>query len=73
MLDSESGLLISRIAMQGHTQSDAAELMGIPPRTAIRRYGHAVDQLTKIFLNAKMLDLPFSCQGAESEEMDVMY
>ncbi len=68
MLEREEQTLISRIALQGHTQSDAAELMGIHLKTVIRRYGRAVDQLTGIFIDAKLLDLQFACQGAESEE-----
>jgi hypothetical protein len=65
MLGEAERLLISRIALQGHTQSDAAELMGLPPRTVIRRYGNAVDGLTRLFLDAKLLMLPIFCQEGE--------
>jgi hypothetical protein len=68
MLEDEEQTLISRIALQGHTQSDAAGLMGIHLKTVIRRYGHAVDQLTEIFIDAKLLDLQFCCQGVKTEE-----
>jgi hypothetical protein len=71
MLEDEEQTLIGRIALQGHTQSDAAALMGVHLKTVIRRYGNAVDQLTGIFIDAKLLDLQFCCQGAKTEEYGV--
>jgi len=73
LLDPQEQLLLSRIALQGHTQSDAAALMGMTQRIVVRRYEHAMDRLTRIFLDAKMLDLQISCQEAEIEERGVSY
>jgi hypothetical protein len=47
--------LISRIALQRYSHSEAAVLMGLTNRTVVRRYREAVDRLTKIFLYVKML------------------
>jgi hypothetical protein len=55
-LDEEQQRLISRIALQQYTVSETAELMGLRPRTVIRRYGQAVDRLTRVFLNVRMLE-----------------
>jgi hypothetical protein len=72
-LAAQEQLLLVRIAIQGHTHCDAAALMGMTQRAVVRRYGHAVDRLTKIFVDAKMLDLQISCQEAEIEERGVSY
>jgi hypothetical protein len=55
-LDGEQQHLISRIALQQYTISETAELTGLKPRTVVRRYGQAVDRLTRIFLSVKMLE-----------------
>jgi hypothetical protein len=56
-LDTEQQHLISRIALQEYTLGETAELMGLKPRTVVRRYGQAVDCLTSVFLSVKMLEL----------------
>jgi DNA-directed RNA polymerase specialized sigma24 family protein len=55
-LDSDQQRLIARIALQEYTHGEAADLLGITHRTLIRRYGQAVDRLTRIFLRANMMD-----------------
>jgi len=56
-LDAEQQHLISRIALQQYSLGETAEMMGLKPRTVVRRYGQAVDCLTRVFLGVKMLEL----------------
>jgi hypothetical protein len=63
-LDAEQQHLISRIALQQYTLVETATLLGLRPRTVIRRYGQALDRLTRIFLMVKMLEPLKACQGA---------
>jgi hypothetical protein len=65
-LDAEQQHLIARIALQQYTLQEAAKMMRLPPRTAIRRYGQALDRLTRIFLYAEMLEPLKRCQGGKS-------
>jgi DNA-directed RNA polymerase specialized sigma24 family protein len=55
-LDTEQQQLISRIALQEYTFGEAAQLLDLKPRTVVRRYGSAVDRLTRALLNAGMLE-----------------
>ena len=70
-LDAEQQHLISRIALQQYTLGETAELMGLKPRTVVRRYGQAVDCLTRVFLSVKMLEPLKCCQGGGSGNFDV--
>ncbi|MGD0796704.1 MAG: hypothetical protein ABR910_03180 [Acidobacteriaceae bacterium] len=65
MLDDEQQHLISRIAVQEYTLGEAASLMGLRPRTVVRRYGLAIDRLTRIFLGLAMLEPQKCCQEGE--------
>jgi predicted DNA-binding protein (UPF0251 family) len=56
-LDNFSQQLIRRIALQEYTQGEAAGLMGVSLRTIVRRYGEAIDTLTEIFLDHRLLDV----------------
>ncbi len=56
-LDSFSQELIRRISLQEYTQGEAAGLMRVSLRTIVRRYGDAVDTLTQIFIDHKLLDV----------------
>ncbi|HET9087309.1 MAG TPA: hypothetical protein VFN53_07295 [Acidobacteriaceae bacterium] len=49
--------LIRRIALQEYTQGEAAGLLGVSLRTVVRRYGEAIDTLTQIFLDNRLLDV----------------
>lgn len=64
-LDGEERQLIRRIALQEYTQGEAAVLLGMSLRTCVQRYGQAVDRLTGIFLEARMLEPFTECQGGE--------
>ena len=66
-LDEAQQGLISRIALQEYTQSEAAGLLGLSLRTSIRRYAEALDVLTEIFLERKLLEPLKACQGGEGE------
>jgi len=70
-LDMEQQNLISRIALQQYTLGETAELMGLKPRTVVRRYGQAVDSLTRVFLGVKMLEPLKCCQGGGSGYFDI--
>ena len=56
-LDGFSQELIRRISIQEYTQGEAAGLMHVSLRTIVRRYGEAVDMLTQIFVDRRLLDV----------------
>ena len=56
-LDAFSQDLIRRISLQEYTQAEAAELLRVSLRTVVRKYGDAIDSLTQIFMNHKLLDV----------------
>lgn len=56
-LDSFSQELIRRISLQEYTQGEAAGLLRVSLRTIVRRYGEAIDTLTQIFMDYKLLDV----------------
>ena len=43
--------------MQEYTQEEAAELLGMSHRTLVRRYAQAMDALTRILLDAELLEV----------------
>lgn len=59
--------LIKRIALQRHTQGEAAGMLGITLRTCVRQYGYAMDRLTEMFLQAGMMEELKGCQGGRRE------
>ena len=66
MLDQRQGDLIARIAMQEYSQGEAADLMGLSLRTVNGQYSQALDFLTQIFLDRKLMDPLKSCQGGRA-------
>lgn len=56
-LDAFSQQLIRRISLQEYTQGEAAGLLRVSLRTIVRRYGEAIDTLTQIFLDHRLLDV----------------
>jgi len=54
--------LLKRIAVQQYSQGEAAMGLGISLRSCIQRYHEAVDKLTKIFLETRMLEPLKNCQ-----------
>ena len=58
--------LIRRIALQEYTQIETAATTGIPLRTVHRRYARALDMLTEIFLERRLLEPRMACHEAGS-------
>ena len=56
-LPAEDRELIARVALQEYTQAEAAELTGQSLRTVVRKYGEAIDVLTKMFLEKELLEV----------------
>jgi DNA-directed RNA polymerase specialized sigma24 family protein len=54
-LETQARQLVVKIAIQEYMFLEAAEQMGLDPRTVARRYGDALDQLTAEFLKKKLL------------------
>ena len=56
-LDGFSQELIRRVALQEYTQAEAAGLLRVSLRTIVRKYGEAIDSLTQVFLEHRLLDI----------------
>ena len=56
LLDEEQQHLIRRIALQEFTLEETASLLDLPALKALRRYWRALDVLTEIFLERKLLE-----------------
>jgi len=57
-LDDDQQWLIRRIALQQYTQQEASHMLGLKRQTIIRRYDEAMNRLTGILLDVKLLE-PF--------------
>lgn len=55
-LDDGKQYLIRRIALQEYSQGETAAMSGMALRTVHRRYADALDELTAIFLERKLLE-----------------
>lgn len=64
-LDTEEMQLIRRIGLQEYTQGEAALMLGMSLRTCVQRYGQALDRLTGLLLECRMLEPLEGCQGAD--------
>ena len=60
--------LIKRIGLQQYTHGEAAGILGLSLRNCIRQYGKALDELTEMLLEARMLEPLKSCQGGQAVE-----
>ncbi|HEX4021625.1 MAG TPA: hypothetical protein VHX63_10800 [Acidobacteriaceae bacterium] len=54
-LDAFSQQILTRVAIQEYTQGEAAHLLRVSLRTIVRRYGDALDDLTEILLDRKLM------------------
>jgi hypothetical protein len=63
-LDEGQQHLVRRIALQEFTQAETAGLLGLSLRTVHRRYADALDELTEIFLERKLLEPSKASQEA---------
>ncbi len=70
-LDEEELAMIQRIAMQEYTFPETAERMGVALATVIRRYFRALDVLTRLLMESRLLESMKSCQGVGSSGIDV--
>ncbi|HEX9202177.1 MAG TPA: hypothetical protein VF865_21645 [Acidobacteriaceae bacterium] len=61
-LEPDQQHLIRRISLQEFTIGETAAMLRLPPRTVIRRYGSAIDRLTRVLIDAKILVLQNCCQ-----------
>ena len=66
LLDREETFLLRRIAIQEYTQLEVAEMLKVPIRTLVRRYDRAVDTLTRILLDRRILKPLAGCQDVEN-------
>lgn len=64
LLDAEQNHLIRRIALQEYTQNETAAMLSVPVRTLVRRYESALDRLTRLFLDRRLLEPLMACQEA---------
>ncbi|WP_260702983.1 hypothetical protein [Edaphobacter flagellatus] len=55
LLTHDETFLITRIALQEYTQAETSLMLDLPIRTVVRRYGEALDILTRIFLDRRLL------------------
>jgi len=48
--------LVRRIALEEYTHPETAAMLGIGLRTVTRRYGEAIDKLTRLLLDRKLME-----------------
>jgi len=65
-LDDDQQWLIRRIALQQYTQQEAGHMLGLKRQTIIRRYNDAMNRLTAILLEVKLLEPFIACQDSRS-------
>ena len=58
--------LLERIAIQEYTQLEVALQLAMPPRNVVRRYEKALDTLTRLFLDRRLLRPLQPCQDVEN-------
>jgi hypothetical protein len=56
--------LVRRIALEEYTQPETAAMLGIGLRTVTRRYAEAIDKLTRLLLDRKLLEPMMAGQEA---------
>ncbi|MCL2660693.1 MAG: hypothetical protein FWD64_09275 [Acidobacteriaceae bacterium] len=61
----EQQSVLDRVALQGYTLEEAALLAGVSQRTLVRRYAHALDLLTALFLECGLLEPIETCQEGQ--------
>jgi predicted DNA-binding protein (UPF0251 family) len=61
-LDDDQQWLIRRIALQQYTQQEASHMLGLKRQTIIRRYNDAMNRLTAILLEVRLLEPFVACE-----------
>jgi hypothetical protein len=72
-LDEEQQTLIERIALQEYSHGETAGMMGLHLWTVTRGYSDALDALTELFLERKLLEPLIACQEVENRILPVTY
>lgn len=67
-LSADEQFVVDRMAIRQYTANETAEMLDLEARSVIRRYCRAVDRLTAIFLEVKLLDLRKCCQAPRTVE-----
>ena len=62
-LDRKQQQILRRLALEEYTIHEASKMLDLGVSTVVRRYGRALDALTEIFLEVKLLEPMKSCQG----------
>ncbi|MDE1176732.1 MAG: hypothetical protein PW789_08990 [Edaphobacter sp.] len=65
LLSPDEVYVLRRIAIQEYTQAETAAMLRLPIRTLVRRYDRALDALTRIFLDRRLLKPLAGCQDVE--------
>jgi hypothetical protein len=73
LLDSEAYQLIERIALQEYTLEETASLLGLPVWRVSRQYGNALDEMTELFLERKMLERLICCQEPKTVDISLYH
>jgi hypothetical protein len=73
LLDSEAYQLIERIALQEYTLEETAALFGLPVWRVVRQYGNALDEVTEMFLERKMLERLICCQEPKTVDISLYH
>jgi hypothetical protein len=73
LLDSEAYQLIERIALQEYTLEETAALLGLPVWRVARQYGNALDEVTEMFLERKMLERLICCQEPKTVDISLYH
>ena len=55
--------LVRRIAIEEYTQGETAAMLGLTLRTVVRLYAEAIDRLTRVLLERKMLEPLEECRS----------
>jgi hypothetical protein len=56
--------LVRRIALEEYTQQETAAMLGLSLRSVVTRYAEAIDKLTGMFLERKLLEPMSACEEA---------
>jgi len=72
-LDAWDKELVKRIGLQQYSQGEAAAALGISPTNCALWYFRAVDRLTKMLLEAKLLEPLKSCQEGSGSVTEVKH
>lgn len=73
LLGSDAYQLIERIALQEYTLEETASLLGLPVWRVNRYYGNALDEVTEMFLERKLLERLICCQEPKTVDISLYH